>query len=214
VNRRSGFTLLELLVVCAIVGGTLILVPVYFGSFGARSRLSSAANSMLSKLAAVKEQAMNDGYESRLEIGTYRERDGTRRVGTRFWFTNLPAKGTSKLLEEDSDKQRERVTSRAQDRQWMVSEWHAIPEGVVVPGVSIEAGQWEKLGEGDRSFQVRYFADGSVERAVAIRLESEDLEVKSEYRTVTVMVNALSSEAASYEGFKELPRHRDASEFR
>jgi prepilin-type N-terminal cleavage/methylation domain-containing protein len=214
VGRRGGFTLLELLVVCAIVGGTLILVPVYFGSFGARSRLSSSANTLLSMLAAAREQAMIDGYEARLEIAPYREKDGTRRLGMRFWYTNLPAKGTAKLDEENSDRQRERVTSRAKDRQWMFSEWRTLPEGIVVPGVSIEAGQWDKLGEGERSFQVKFLADGSVERAVAIRLENEDLDVRPEYRTVTVMVNALSAEAASYEGLKELPRQRDAGEFR
>lgn len=213
-DRRGGFTLLELLVVCAIVGGTLILVPVYFGSFGARSRLSSSANSLLSQFAAAREQAMVDGYDARLELGYFRERDGAKHLGARFWFTNLPAKGTAKLAEENAERQRERVTSRAQDRQWMYSDWRPLPDGIVVSGVSTEAGQWEKLGEGDRSFQVKFLADGSVERAVAVRLENMDLEVKPEFRTVTVMVNALSSEAASYEGLKELPRQRDANEFR
>jgi prepilin-type N-terminal cleavage/methylation domain-containing protein len=214
VNRRGGFTLLELLVVCAIVGGTLILVPVSFGSFGARSRLSSAANSMLAQLGAIRERAMMDGYEARLEIASYRENDGTRRLGSRFWFTNLPAKGTAKLEEEGSERQRERATSRAKDREWMVSEWSPLPDGILVTGISIEAGQWEKIGEGERAFQVKFFADGGVERAVAVRLESQDLEVKPEFRTVTVMVNALTAEAASYEGFRELPKQRDASEFR
>lgn len=213
-RRTGGFTLLELLVVCAIVGVSLTLVPVSFGSFGARSRLSSAANTLLAQLAAARERAMMDGYEARLEIAPYKESDGNKRLGARFWFTNLPAKGTAKLEEENEERQRDRVTSRAKDREWMMTEWAPLPSGILVTGISIEAGHWEKLPEGDRPFQVTFFADGSIERAVAVRLESEDIDVRPENRTVTVMVNALTAEAASYEGFRELPKQRDASEFR
>jgi hypothetical protein len=169
---------------------------------------------MLAQLAAARERAMMDGYEARLEIAPYKEADGTKRIGARFWFTNLPAKGTEMLDEENEERQRERATSRAKDREWMVSEWNPLPKGIFVSGISIEAGHWEKLPEGDHAFNVKFFADGSIERAVAVRLESEDLDVRPEHRTVTVMVNALTAEAASYEGFRELPKQRDAGEFR
>jgi prepilin-type N-terminal cleavage/methylation domain-containing protein len=213
VRRDGGFTLLELLVVCAIVGVALALVPVGFGTFGARSRLTSSANTILAQLTATREQATMDGFEARLEIGLFKDHESKRQFGTRFWYTNLPAKGTQKLI-EDSDHGRERATSRAKDRQWMVSEWNALPAGIEVSGVSLEAGQWQKVGEGEQSFHVKYFADGTVERGFAVRLESTDLEVKPEFRTVTVLVNALTSEAFSYEGLKEMPRQKGSDEFR
>ena len=38
-------------------------------------------------------------------------------------------------------------------------------------------------------------------------------QLKTEFRTVTVVVNPLTAEAASYEGLRELPRQREAHEF-
>lgn len=207
-----GFTLLELMVVCAIVGVALLFVPVSFETFGARSRLSSAANTLLAQLTATRELATMDGYESRLEIGHFPTVEG-KRVGVRFWYTNVPPKGAAKTF-EDEDASKERATSRAEDRQWLVSDWRPFPEGIKVAGISLEAGQWEKLSEGEQTFQIRYQPDGSVERGFAVRLESVDLDVKQEARTLTVVVNPLTAEAASYEGFQELPRQREAHEFR
>lgn len=211
-SSLHGFTLMELMVVCVIIGVALLFVPVNFETFGARSRLSSAANTLLAQLTATREQATMDGYESRLEIGYFPYGDA-KRVGVRFWYTNVPPKGAEKAV-EDEDRARERATSRAEDRQWLTSSWKAFPEGVKVAGISLEAGQWEKLSEGERTFQIRYQPDGSVERGFAVRLESEDIETKQEARTLTVLVNPLTAEAASYEGFQELPRQRESSEFK
>jgi type II secretory pathway pseudopilin PulG len=208
----AAFTLLEMLVVCAILGAALLLAPSSFNTFGARSRLSSASNNLLSELGAIREQATIDGFETRLEIGSYRETDGVRRQGTRFWYTNVPAKSTEGT-QEQRDRAKERQTSRAQDRQWQVSSWKELPEGVVIAGVSLEAGRWEKVGDGDRTFQARYFPDGSIEHGFGVRYECMDIDTKPEFRTVTVLVNALTAEPASYEGLQELPRQRDASEF-
>lgn len=207
-----GFTLLEMMVVCAILGAVLLLVPVTFDTFGARSRLSSGANSILSRLTGAREQATIDGFEARLEIGNYVDEGGGHHVGTRFWFTNLPAKGTQGNP-DDRERQHERVTSRAQERQWLTTSWQPLPSGVTVSGVSLEAGQWERIGEGERTFQVHYFPDGGVDRGFGVRLECTDIDSRPEDRTVTILVNALTAEAASYEGYRELPRQRDASEF-
>lgn len=207
-----GFTMLEMMVVCAILGAVLLLVPVSFDGFGARARLSTGANTILSKLTASRERATLDGFEARLEIGTYADEQGERHVGTRFWYTNLPAKSTQGNPDQ-REQQEQRVTSRAQERQWLVSTWQPLPDGVVVSGVSLEAGHWEKIGEGDRTFQVHYFPDGAVDRGVGVRLECLDIDARPEDRSVTILVNALTAEASSYDGFKELPRQRDAHEF-
>lgn len=200
------------MVVCAIVGAVLLLVPPSFDTFGARGKLLSSANKLLSELTAAREQAILDGYEARLEIGSFEE-GGGKTWGTRFWFTSIPAKGT--LGDEEArDESRERATSRAEERQWLTSSWAAFPDGIVVSGVSLEAGVWEKLGEGDRTFTVRFFPDGAVERGFGIRVESQDLEVRQEERTVTVTCNPLTAEPGSYEGLRELPKQREASEFR
>ncbi|MFM8385637.1 MAG: Tfp pilus assembly protein FimT/FimU [Planctomycetia bacterium] len=211
-RSAQGFTLIELMVVCAIVGATLLLVPPSFDTFGARGKLSSAGNKLMAELTAMREQAILDGYEARLEIGRFAA-GRTKEWGTRFWFTSVPAKGASGG-EEQAESARERATSRAEERQWLNSQWAALPDGVAIAGVSLEAGQWEKLGEGERTFIVRFFPDGSVERGFGIRLESTELEVRQEERTVTVTMNPLTSEPSSHEGLRELPRQKDAGEFR
>jgi prepilin-type N-terminal cleavage/methylation domain-containing protein len=208
----GGFTMIEMMVVTAIVGVALLLVPPNFDTFGARGRLAAGANKLLSELTAVKEQATMDGYEARLEIGRYADEKGEKLVGTRIWFTNIPAKGTEGS-EQDREQSRERATSRAEERQWLSTPWHPFPEGVIVAGVSTETNSWDKLGEGDRTFHIRFFADGGVDRAVGIRVECTDLDVRTEDRTVTILLNPLTAEPVSIEGLGEIPRQRDASEF-
>lgn len=210
--RVRGFTMIEMMVVTAIVGVALLLVPPNFDTFGARGRLSAGANKLLSELTAVKEQATMDGYEARLEIGLYEDEKGEKQVGTRIWFTSVPAKGTEGS-ERDREQNRERATSRAEERQWMSTEWSPFPEGVIVSGVSTETNSWDKVGEGERTFQVRFFPDGGVDRPVGVRVECKDLDVRTDDRTVTILLNALTSEPTSAEGLAEIPRQRDASEF-
>lgn len=209
----DGFTLIELMAVCLIIGLALLLVPSNFSTFGSRSRLSSAANTLLAQMVATREQSTMDGYEARLELGTIPGEGKQKRTGVRIWYTNVPAKG-AQLQSKDEDVSRERATSRAEDRQWLTSGWKELPDGIRVSGVSLSAGQWEKLSEGSTTFQVRYLPDGSVDRGFAIRLEAEDLDVKTEFRTLTIVVNPLTAEAASYEGFRELSKQRDPHEFR
>lgn len=211
--REQGFTLIELMVVCAIVGVALLIVPPSFDTFGARGRLTSSTNKLLSEITAAREQAVLDGYEARWEIGRFPNDEGERAWGTRFWFTNVPAKGTQGE-EGQRDVAKERATSRAEERQWLNSAWHALPDGVIVSGISLEAGHWEKLGEGDKTFQVRFFPDGGVERGFGVRLESQDLDVRVDERSVTVLINPLTSEPSSHEGLRELTKQRDASEFK
>lgn len=153
-----------------------------------------------------------DGYEARLEIGRYSDETGEKQVGTRIWFTSIPAKGTEGS-EQDREESRERATSRAEERQWLSTPWNPFPDGVIVAGVSNETNSWDKVGEGDRTFMIRFFPDGGVDRPVGVRVECVDLNVRTEDRTVTILLNALTSEPVSIEGLAEIPRQRDASEF-
>ena len=47
-----------------------------------------------------------------------------------------------------------------------------------------------------------------------MRLESQDLDVRVDERSVTVLINPLTSEPSSHEGLRELTKQRDASDFK
>jgi prepilin-type N-terminal cleavage/methylation domain-containing protein len=208
-RSSRGFTLLELMVVIAIVSTVLLLVPMNLGGFGARSRLNQAGNSLVAALTSIRERAIIDGYEARLEIGLFRS-EGKMQHGYRFVFTNLPEERRGNLdeefEEEGDDEERE-------ERTWLTGLWRALPDDLHFAGISERAKDWQNLKESD-PYVVAFRADGSVHRAVAFRIESRELEVRQEYRTVTVVVNPLTSEVTFHEGFEELPVKREAHEFR
>ena len=54
---RRGFTLLELMAVMVIIGFLLYLLPPRMDTYGDRSRLESAANTLISAFTAVRETA-------------------------------------------------------------------------------------------------------------------------------------------------------------
>jgi prepilin-type N-terminal cleavage/methylation domain-containing protein len=211
--RSRGFTLLELMVVVLIVGTILLIVPPNLSSWGARSRLDSTANSLVAAMAGAREQAIFDGYEVSLDIGTWRDQDGEHRQGYRFRYTNIPPPSASKLA-TDASQLRDNARERSRERQWLFSDWYELGSGVRYVGFSEEPGIWERVSRDEEPHRMRFFADGSVEKAFAIRIESTDLDVKAEERTVTVVMNALTSDAAARDGLVELPRMREAGEFR
>lgn len=203
----SGFTLLELMAVVLIMGTALLLVPPNLGTFGARGRLDSTGNSLVAALNGARERAILDGYEVTLEIGTFREDDEWRH-GWRFKFTSLPPPEVEGAEGEDTDR-----VSRSEEREWLFTTWKSTGRGVRIAGVSERKGAWQKLNEGGKPYPVRFFADGNAEKGVAIRLESEDLETDRQNRTVTVLLNPLTSEPYSEEGEHDLPQARPAQDF-
>lgn len=209
---EGGFTLLELMVVVLIMGTVLLLVPPNLSSFGARGKLNSTANSLVSAFNGARERAILDSYEVALEIGKFRDKEGDWQDGWRFRFTNIPAPEAGDP--DDPTATQDLRTARSQDREWLYTTWKRVGDEVQVVGVSDRKGQWAKITEGGKPYTIRFFADGNVEKGVAVRLESEGLEdVRREFRTVTVFVNALTSEPSWLEGEHELKEARPASDF-
>jgi len=204
-----GFTLVELMVVVAILAGMLLLVPPNLYRYGARSRLENGANTLVSLIASAREQAIQDGHDVRVEFGIYEDEDGEEHHAHRIIFTNLPAE-RSDLLNEGRDAE---DTERPDQLEWLESMWHELPGGVVYAGVSERYGQWTKVTR-ERPYIVAFGPDGGVEKGFAIRVESEDLDnVKKEFRTITVKVNPLTAEAANIDGLAEMAETREENEF-
>ena len=196
------------MVVVLILGGVLALVPMNFGNWGSRSRLESAGNSTVAACTSARHQAIFDGYDSFLELGKWRS-EGKTVYGHRFKYTNI--KEVKSSGDEELDREA-REEQQGREREWQFSEWHEMPEGCEITGVSRSKGQWEKLVE-DRPYSIKFDPAGNVDNAVAIRIENKDMEVRREYRTVTVTVNALTSQATWQMGEQDLIQKRPASDF-
>lgn len=212
-TRRAvaGFTLLELMVVVVIMGTVLLLVPANMSNLGARGKLNSTANSLVAAFNGGRERAILDSYEVAVEIGAYRDDEGEVQHGWRFKFTNVPVQTITDP--DDPSQQQERERLRAQEREWFYTPWHRAGDGIRIAGVSERKDSWKKISVGGKPFTVRFFADGNVEKGVAVRLESLDLEVDREFKTATVMINPLTSEPSWEDGEHELKEARPASDF-
>lgn len=204
-----GFTLIELMVVITIVGGILLLVPSNMDSFGARTRLESAGNTLVAVVAASRSQAINDGFPVTLELGRFKDDDGEEHYGYRWIVTNMPAERSELLTPENATVQEER---RPEEREWIETNWARLPRSVDIEGVSEEQDSWKRIRD-DRPFSVVFGPDGGVENAFAVRLKSDALDVKEEDRSVTVVVNGLTAEAMAYDGYAEVAPLREESDF-
>ncbi len=204
-SQTHGFTMMELMVVVVLVGGVLLLVPSNMMGIGAVTRLDSAANSLVASLEGTKEQAVIDGYDAFLELG-FRKEDGKDIAAFRYRITSQPAK-----VSETED---EKTTLRAsEEREWIHTQWQNLPRGVIWAGYSERNGSWQKITPGGRVVEVHYLASGDIDRPTAIRIESEDLDVKDEFKFRTVLVNALTSKPHWKTGKMELKESLDASQF-
>ena len=210
-NQR-GFTLLELLAVVLIMGTVLVLVPMNLSSIGSEGKLKNTANSLVAAFNGGRERAILDQHEVYLEIGGYRDEEADEyRYGWRYKFTNLTPMDISET--EDEGELERRRAARARDREWLYTSWHATPRGVEIIGVSTQKGSWQKPNPGGKPVPVRFNADGTIETAVAVRIENTDMEVRKEYRTITVLVNGLTSEANWQNGMGELNESLPSSNF-
>ena len=210
--RQHGFTLIELMAVVLIMGTVLLLVPMNLEGLGSEGKLKNSANSLVAAMNGGRERAVLDQHEVYLEIGGYRDDDIEEwRYGWRFKFTNLGPQDISET--EDEGEMERRRADRARDREWLYTTWHELPVGVEIIGVSFQKGSWQKPNPGGKPIPIRFYADGTVESATAVRIENINMETQRDYRTVTVFLNGLTSEASWVNGMAELPASLPASNF-
>ena len=207
--RRGGFTLVEIMVVILILGSILLLVPANLFSFGARSRLQNSANTIAAAVAAAREQAILDGRPVSLEFAVAKV-EGRVVHGHRFVFSSLPAEQSELLLEED--EKREKRQRDDDEEEVLYTDWHPLEDGVEFTGVSEEENRWDSLRE-EHPYVVTFGPDGTVDKGFAIRVETDHLDVKREFRTMTIMVNPLTTQSSIHDGLVEVPPLLDENEF-
>ena len=212
---ERGFTLIELMAVCALLGAILLLVPPRIDGLGDRTKLDSSASTLVSVLTAAKEQAVIDGHEVILQyrLGDPRDREVTGSF--RYVVANEQRETPDKLLKpgEHADAVEKPHQPTAPEDEWIETPWRDFPAGVILSGYSQDRGQWVARRGDEATISVSFFPDGSVKPVHALRLTSIDLD-SSVPRVLTVMLNALTGSATVITGEAELPETRDASEFR
>ncbi len=215
VARRTqrGFTTIELMVVVLIMGTVLLLVPANLGNLGSQGKLKGTADSLISAINGARDRAVLDAFEVHLEIGSFRDDDNVWQRGWRWKFTNVPPADIAGGGEVDSADQERRREARTREREWLFTSWHLCRSGVRITSISRSKGAWEKVNDGGKPVAVRFFADGTVEGAFAFRVVNENMETDDEFKTITVIINGLTSEASWLEGEHELPESLPASNF-
>lgn len=213
--RARGFTLIELLVAIAIAGLLLGFVAFNPAGFGDRSRLESSASTLASVFTAARELAIIDGHETRVQFdlpGSTKDRTNTGRF--RYLVTSKTREKSKALMDDEEREQaaQRRRRGEAED-EWVETEWRKLPDGVVIEAFSVEAGEWIRANPRGDPVETSFEADGTVRAACAVRLVSVDMK-ENAARTMTVLVNPLTSVAEIAEGEADLPKGRDPSDFR
>ena len=197
-----GFTLLELMVVCALLGSVLLLLPPSLEGYGSRGRLEQGASMLASAITAARDQAVIDGHAVVLEYDL--ENDRFRfQVSARVRERAAPTRdGTAETPTPTVEPE--------PDEEWVVTAWTELPTGVDLAGYSEAKEQWEHGRT--QSIPVTFSPEGIVRPAHALRVESRTMSRGD--RVMTVRVNALTSLSEVVPGEAEMPEKRDPGEFR
>ena len=186
----AGFTLIELMVVVALLGMLLLVLPPRLDGWGARSRLDSAGNTLVSAFTGAREQAIIDGNPVIVRFDVVRSVFGYRLMNRTH--------RSPKELQERSGQARtdEEIQEEDREEEWVDTPWNALPAGIHVRGFSTLREQWATANDGGEPWTVTFFPDGSVRPAPAVLIEG-DRDLPEDYRFLTVTVNALTSLANS-----------------
>ncbi len=209
--RPRGFTLIEIMVVLVILGIMLLWLPARIDGFGDRSKLDSAASTMVSVLTAARELAIIDGHEVRLQYLLSDDEKDRSATGKFRYLVTSKVRETPEQLADDADRDT-RANEQEQD-EWVATTWRDFPEGVQLQAYSQESGIWVKGTRSGEPIEISFGPDGGVRPPHGIRLVSVDLPPSVE-RTITITVNALTSAAQVIEGEGNLPKRLDPSDFR
>ncbi|MDJ0974861.1 MAG: type II secretion system protein [Planctomycetota bacterium] len=209
-RRLAGFTLLEVMAVVLILGSVLLIVPLNMDGWGARSRLDLAANSVIASIHGTKEQAIQDGYDAYLELG-WAVVDDTdeERSAYRVKFTNIASEKATR--DDDATEAQERARSR--EREWLYTEWRPLPDDIEWAGVSERKDAWRPISQGGKAYSIHFDAGGNTDQSIAIRIKSVALDVSEEDRTITIVLNGLTSEASWVDGKHEIRESLDQAAF-
>ena len=209
-GRASGFTLIEIMVVLVILGVMLLWLPARIDGFGDRSKLDSAASTMVSVLTAARELAIIDGHEVRLQYLLSEDEKDRNETGRFRYLVTSRVKDTPEQLAEDGERP---VQEAPSDDEWIATAWRDFPAGIQLQAYSQESGIWIKGNRSGDPIEISFAPDGGVRPPHGIRLVSVDLPQSVE-RTITITVNALTSAAQVFEGEGNLPKRLDPSDFR
>lgn len=208
-RRASGFTLIEIMAVTALLSIALLMLPPLLDGFGSRTRLDSATSAMVSALTGAREQAVIDGHDVIVQFTLGDPRDRAKTGGFRFLVTSS-VRETPEGLKSPGQEPQAPVEEPAEE--WIETAWRGMPDGVILAAYSEASGQWIKNNPVERPLEIRFLPDGGVRPAFAVRLESLDLPAEVS-RVTTVLVNALTSVAYVVDGEGDLAAKRDPSDF-
>ena len=196
--------------VVLILGSVLLLVPLNMDAWGARSRLDLAANSLIASMNGTREQAIQDGYDAYLELGWAEVDDsGDERSAYRVKFTNIASEKATRT--DDAAEEQERRRSR--EREWLYTRWRPLPENIEWVGVSERKDAWRPISKGGKPYSIHFDAGGNTDQTIAVRIKSIALDVDEEKRTITVVLNGLTSEASWVDGKHEIRESLDQAAF-
>jgi type II secretion system protein H len=202
-RRERGFTLLELLVVCALLGSLLLLVPPSLDGYGARGRLDQGASALASAITWARDTAIFDGHAVLLEYDLEEDR-------YRFHVSSRERERTAPPPGSTATSTTYEAPPPEPEDEWLVGDWSDLPDDVDVTSYSEAEDQWETPR--GQTVVVTFTPEGIVRPAHALRVESHSL--PKEVRTRTVRVNALTSLSEVVPGEAEMPPKRDPSDFR
>ena len=195
-----GFTLIELMVVCVLVGTILLLVPPSLDGYGARGRLEQGASLLAESIVHARDRAITDGHTTMLEYDLEKDR----------FRLHVSSRLRENEIDVEDGREEQRFEEPDPEEEWAVLDWYALPNDVDLVGYSEAKDSWESGGTS--TILVTFSPEGIVRPGHALRVESRTLPKRS--RTMTVRVNALTSLSEVVPGEAEMPEKREPHDFR